>query len=91
MVTQIFTFGYTQTCPYTGEPLDDKYATVTAPTAAACRAVMVAVFGRNWCDQYPSVEAATAPGVRITEYARMTVELDGKDLVFTAGGVGDGA
>lgn len=89
MVTQVFTFGYGQKCQFTGEPLDDKYATITAPNAAVCLLMMLAVFGQNWCDQYDSVEAATAPGHRITEYARMTVELDG-DVVITAGGVDGG-
>lgn len=90
MATQIFTFGYGQVCQFTGEPLDDKYATVIAPNVEACKAMMLAAYGRNWAFQYDSVEAATAPGARLTEHSRMVVYLDGGDLVVDAGGVDGG-
>jgi len=59
VITQVFTFGYGQVCPFTGRKLDDHYATVVAADWDQARALMVAMFGTMWCDQYESVTAAT--------------------------------
>lgn len=74
MITQVFTFGYGHTCPYTGESLADQYATIVAPDKEQCRALMLAVFGRQWAFQYDSVEHATKGGrYPMTEHVRLTI------------------
>jgi hypothetical protein len=51
-VTRYFSFGGGQRDPKTGESLRDKYATVIAADADACRTAMFAVHGREWCGEY---------------------------------------
>lgn len=51
-VTRLFTFGYGQTCPHTGEDLGDHYALVSAPDASSAKLLMMAAFGRNWAFEY---------------------------------------
>jgi hypothetical protein len=79
MVTQVFTFGYGQVCPFSGKKLGDHYATVVAPTRNHCREVMLAVFGRMWAFQYDSIEDATPPGYedRMIEHARLVASIEG--------------
>lgn len=51
-VTRLFTHGYGQIDPFTGESLNDRYTLVTAADGSSARLAMVATFGRNWCEEY---------------------------------------
>lgn len=74
MITQVFTFGSGQTCPYTGQDLYGHYATVVAADKADCLALMIAMFGGRWAFQYDSVEAASPPGYGpLVEHMRLTL------------------
>lgn len=73
MITQVFTFGYGHVCPYTGQKLDDHYATVTAPDHAQCVALMVGMFGSQWAFQYDSPEAAGVERFGLVEHMRLMV------------------
>lgn len=73
-VTRYFSFGSGQTDPMTGEKLIDKYATVVAPTADACRAGMLAKYGRNWSMEYtPGNPRSDSWIARWTEHDRISV------------------
>ncbi|MBM0256363.1 hypothetical protein [Micromonospora sp. 4G55] len=85
MITQVFTFGYGQTCPYTGESLADRYAVIDAPTKELCRRLMLAVFGREWAFQYASVGEATGHGrYPMAEHMRLTYSGPPDPLFLTA-------
>ena len=74
MVTRIFTFGYGQTCPFTGKKLLDYHVSITAPTAAQCKEVMFATFGEAWSHEYGSLDEATRGGqFPSTEHASITI------------------
>ncbi|MEU7174688.1 MULTISPECIES: hypothetical protein [Micromonospora] len=73
MITKLFTFGYGQTCPFTGRKLDDRYATITAATEAECTALMVHLFGAGWAFPYDTPEAAGVDRFGLTEHLRLTV------------------
>lgn len=52
-VTRYFSFGHGQTDPDTGADLLNRYVTVVAPTAQACREAMFASrYGREWAFEY---------------------------------------
>lgn len=70
-VTSLFTFGYSQQCPYTGKELGDHYALVTAPDRSSARTFMNTAFKRNWAFEYDG------PGdTRIADYVpRMTLHM----------------
>jgi len=51
-VTSLFTFGYSQLCPYTGKDLGDHYALVTAPDRSSARLFMNTAFKRNYAFEY---------------------------------------
>jgi hypothetical protein len=70
-VTSLFTFGYSQQCPYTGKELGDHYALVTAPDRSSARLFMNTAFKRNWAFEYDG------PGdTRIADYVpRMTLHI----------------
>lgn len=70
-VTRLFTFGYGQTCPFTGVDLGDHYALVTAPDRSAALRMMLATFGRNWAFEYDP------QSVHIVDYIpRMTLHAE---------------
>jgi hypothetical protein len=69
VITQLFTFGYGHVCPVTGRALDDHYATIVAADRNQARAVMWAMFGRNWAFQY---DADSLDGyLHLTEHVRI--------------------
>jgi len=73
-VTRVFTFGYGQTCPFTGKNVLDHHVTITAPTAGQCTAVMFATFGEAWGFEYDSLEDATSNGrFPSTEHAAIVI------------------
>jgi hypothetical protein len=73
-VTRVFTFGYGHVCPYTGVPLAEHYAIITAPDAKQCRDLMLGLFGKQWSHEYASVDAATRGGrFPMVEHARIVV------------------
>lgn len=73
MITQVFTFGYGHVCPYTGNALADRYATITAPTEQECVALMRVLFGSQWAFQYDSAEKAGASRFGLVEHMRLAV------------------
>lgn len=79
MITQVFTFGYGHSCPFTGRALADHYATVVAADKEQCRALMVQMFGLKWAFQYDSAELARPPDYprRLVEHIRMEVTARG--------------
>lgn len=76
MIERIFTFGYGQTCPFTGKDLGDHYAVVATPDASAARLMMLATFGRQWCDEYDGPEDPRIADYmgRMTEHARLVLD-----------------
>lgn len=70
-VTSLFTFGYSQLCPYTGKDLGDHYALITAPDRSSARLFMNTAFKRNYAFEYDG------PGdVKIADYVpRMTLHI----------------
>jgi len=70
-VTSLFTFGYSQFCPYTGKDLGDHYALVTAPDKSSARTFMNTAFKQNYAFEY---DGPTDPN--IADYVpRMTLHL----------------
>ena len=62
----IFTFGWGQTHPDTGEPLKDCYVRIPG-TFEEARERMVARFGTKWAFQYESPEEAGADRFHLRE------------------------
>ncbi len=73
-VTRLFTFGYGQTCPFTGEDLGDHYALVTAPDRSSALRTMLATFGRDWAFEYDPESPTIVDYIpRMTLHARLVI------------------
>lgn len=73
-ITRIFTFGYGQVCPFTGDSLADRYTTVIAPDRSSARRLMFATFGRDWAFEYDATDPRfTDYAPRMTEHARLVL------------------
>jgi len=64
--TWIFTFGFGQTHPVTGERLAGKYVSIDGDVNTS-RETMVRYFGQKWAMQYPTAEAAGVEKYGLTE------------------------
>jgi hypothetical protein len=79
-VTRLFTFGYGQTCPFTGKDLADHYALVTAPDRSSALRTMLATFGRNWAFEYEPESPTIADYIpRMTLHAQLVIGLTAAD------------
>lgn len=81
-VTRLFTFGYGQTCQFTGDNLADRYALVTARDASSARLLMVAAFGRNWAFEYDPTSPQIAdymPQMTLHAHLVLGVDIDVSD------------
>jgi hypothetical protein len=82
-ITRIFTFGYGQVCPFTGDSLADRYTTVIAPDRSAARRLMFATFGRDWAFEYDATDPRfTDYAPRMTEHARLALGTPAADDRF---------
>jgi hypothetical protein len=71
-VIRYFSFGHGHRDPVTGGHLIDRYVTVIAPTADACRRAMIAKYGRAWSFEYvPGTVSAQEWIPRWTEHDRI--------------------
>jgi hypothetical protein len=62
----IFTFGFADTHPQTGESLASCYVRVPGDVMSS-RTLMASVFGNKWSMQYPNEEAAGVERYNMTE------------------------
>lgn len=62
----VFTFGFGQTHPFTGESLADCYVTVSGDRETS-RERMLTRFGRNWAFQYKNAQEAGADRFNLRE------------------------
>lgn len=79
-VTRLFTFGYGQTCQFTGKDLGDHYALVTAPDRGAALLLMCATFPNNWAFEYDPESPSIVDYVpRMKLHARLVIGLTPAD------------
>lgn len=76
--SQIFTFGYGQTHPLTGESLADCYVRVAGDSATSRARMLASPFGRNWSMQYATPERAG-----VERYGLREVDLPGRAFLET--------